>query len=268
MAASFGPCAAWDPLWPCDVSTYSPTATGYAAEAATEIVWALSGRQFGMCEVTLRPCRKDCFDELWWGRVGGTWTGAADWWGTGYFGPYGYWFEPGCGTCNNGCYCQEISEVALPAPVSRIVSVKVDGSPMATGAYRVDNNRLLVRTDGARWPRCNNLGLDDTQPGTWSVTVQVGQEVPTAGRLAVGEMACEILKAMDGQDCRMPAGVTSLVRQGVSINFPDVGELFSTKGRTGLYLVDAFITTVNPNRLKGRSRVYSVDHMAPRRAGT
>jgi hypothetical protein len=57
------------------------------------------------------------------------------------------------------------------------------------------------------------------------------------------------------------------VRQGVTISFPDVGELFE-KGRTGLYLVDAFIATWNPNNLRSRSRVYRVDSPTVRRPGT
>lgn len=268
MSASFGPCAPWDPVWICDVSAESPTATGIAAEAATSIVWALSGRQFGTCTTTLRPCRRTCYNDGWWTQYGLPWSnisaGRGYDYGTGYFG---FWFDLSCGSCSGGCSCSEVSEVVLPSPVNSIVRVMMDGTPMATGSYRVDNNRFLVRTDGLRWPRCNDLSKDDTQPGTWSVTAAYGQDVPMAGRLAVGEMACEILKAMSGEDCRLPAGIQALTRQGVSISYPEVGELFN-KGRTGLYLVDAFITTVNPARLTTRSRVYSVDRPISRRTNT
>lgn len=268
MTADFGPCAPWDPIWTCDVSAKSPTATGYAVSMATSIVWALSGRQFGTCTTTLRPCRRDCNDEGWWTRFGLPWStssarGGYDF-GTGY---YGFWFDLSCGSCSGGCSCSEVSEVILPSPVSSVVTVRMDGTPMATGSYRVDNNRLLVRTDGQRWPRCNDLSKNDDQPGTWSVTAAYGQVVPVAGQLAVGEMACEILRAMDGEDCTLPVGIQALTRQGVSISFPNVGELFS-KGRTGLYLVDAFVTTSNPSGLTSRSRVYSVDRPLSRRTNT
>lgn len=263
-ANAFGPCSAWDPIWICDVSAKSPTATGYAAQAATEIIWAMSGRQFGLCTVTLRPCRRTCFGDSWWSPYGEPWNTSS------YVGPFGFnsfWFDLSCGSCMGGCSCSEVPEVVLPAPVSRIVQVKMDGTPMATGAYRVDNNRLLVRTDGQRWPRCNNLARDDTYAGTWSVTAQYGQDVPVSGQLSVGEMACEILKAMDGEDCRLPAGIQSLARQGIEINFPEVGTLIKD-GITGLYLVDQFVAAVNPSHLKARSRVYSVDVPPHRRAGT
>jgi hypothetical protein len=268
VSADFGPCAPWDPIWICDVSAESPAATGQAVEAATSIVWALSGRQFGTCTTTLRPCRRTCYDDGWWSRYGLPWStstaGTGYDYGTGYFG---FWFDLSCGSCSGGCSCSEVPEVVLPSPVSSIVRVMMDGTPMATGSYRVDNNRLLVRTDGQRWPRCNNMVKDDTQPGTWSVTAAYGQDVPVAGQLAVGEMACQILKAMRGEDCLLPAGVQQLTRQGVSVSFPNVGELFK-QGRTGLYLVDAFVSTVNPSGMSARSRAYSVDRPIHRRTNT
>lgn len=268
MTADFGPCAPWVPIWTCDVSTQTPTVTGYAVEAATEIVWAMSGRQFGTCTTTLRPCRRDCYDNGWWTRYGTPWAAgytAPGWsYGTGWAG---FWFDLSCGSCSGGCSCTEVSEVVLPAPVSQIISVKMDGTPMATGSYRVDNNRLLVRTDGQRWPRCNNLTLDDSHPGTWSVTAAYGQAVPVGGQLAVGEMACQIIRAIDGENCNLPAGLQQLVRQGVTINLPQVGVLMK-EGITGLYLVDTFVASVNPGHLTHRSRVYNPDRPLARRTNT
>ena len=269
MTASFGPCASWDPIWTCDVSAKSPTATGYAAAAATEIIWAMTGRQFGTCTTTLRPCRKSCSGDSWWGGYGLPWQGLG-YSGLGYAyggGRYGFWFDLACGSCQGTCSCAHVSEVELPAPVDHIVTVMMDGTPMATGAYRVDNNRLLVRTDGQRWPRCNNLTFDDTHAGTWSVTAAYGQAVPVSGRMAVGELACEFLKALDGQDCRLPAGLQSLARQGVTINFPEIGSLIRD-GITGLYLTDHFVASVNPGKLITRSRVYGVDRPVTRRTNT
>lgn len=266
----FGPCAPWTPIFTCPdrIATTSPTATGYAVQAATEIVWALSGRQFGTCSVTLRPCRRECYSDQWWAGTGSIWFGGVNSpWGYPYAGPSGYWFDLSCGSCSGTCSCSEVPEVILPSPVYSIVNVKMDGSPMATGAYRVDNNRLLVRQDGQRWPRCNNLAVDDTHAGTWSVTALYGQPVPVSGQLAVGELACELLRAMAGEDCRLPAGIQTIARQGVTINFQNLAEL-SKDGITGFDLVDRFITTANPNRLHQRSRVYSVDRPMQRRAGT
>ncbi|WP_319052698.1 hypothetical protein [Streptomyces europaeiscabiei] len=231
---------------------------------ATETLWGLTGQRFGLCEVTLRPCRRDCGSSSFFDDFGPPWAGGS------YPQPAligGQWFNLTCGSCHGGCSCSSVSEVLLPAPVLRIVEVKIDGTPLVTGAYRVDNNRLLVRTDGGDWPRCNDLSSADTEADTWSVTAVYGEELPDGAALAMGQLACEIAKAADGGDCKLPAGLQQLVRQGVTISYPDVGELFR-QGRTGLYLVDMFVTTWNPNRLRTRSRVYSVDRPSVRRTDT
>lgn len=263
VTANFGPCTTWPVQWPCDVSCESPTATGNAAKAATEVVWALSGRQFGECEVTLRPCRDSCADTPFYDYA--TWPGAGGWPTPALIG--GLWFNLTCGGCAGGCSCATVSTVRLPAPVASIVTVRVDGSPLATGAYRLDDNRLLVRIDGGTWPLCNDLNKADTEAGTWSVTARYGLKVPEMGRWAVGELACEILKAMGGEDCRLPQRVQTLARQGVTIQFPDISELL-TEGRTGMFLVDGFIQSVNPSGLRRRAKTYSVDRAAPVRAGS
>lgn len=263
-----GPCGPWDVVWTCDVSCESPTVTAQAVELATEVVWALSGRQFGLCEVTLRPCRHECQSFPWPGD--GTYAGNwVQWAGSSWISPTliaGQWFNVVCGKCTTGCSCSSISEVVLPAPVHDVVQVKVDGVVVSGSGYRLDDNRLLVRL-GADWPSCNDLSLADTEPGTWSVTARYGLEVPVGGGWAVGELACQLIRARNGEDCRLPANVTQLVRAGATLQFPDVIELIENR-LTGLYLVDQFVTTWNPNRLTRRSAVYSVDTPPHRRAGS
>ena len=266
MGADFGPCSPWPVYFTCDVSAYSPAATGQAVQLATDLLWGLSGRQFGTCTVTTRPCREECAGE---GPFGGA---LYPWLPTSSVAQIGWdtswWFEAGCGSCDFGsCSCNRISQIRLPSPVNQVVQVKVDGSPLVTGAYRLDNNRLLLRTDGQMWPRCNDLNLDDTHSGTWSVTASYGEDVPQSGQVAMGQLTCEILKAMNGQDCQLPANVTQLIRQGVTITMPSIGELLDNH-RTGLYLVDLFLQAVNPNKLVQRSRVYSPDRPPVRRAGS
>lgn len=263
MTAEFGPCSDWPVHWTCDISAYSPVLTGYAVSMATRVLWALSGRRFGTCTTTLRPCRRDCYDAWPWG-----WT---QWGGdTGFastpFGDWRFWFPLSCGQCLGPCGCTSVSEVVLPTPVSEIVTVRLDGVAV-TGIYRVDNNRLLVRTDGLPWPTCNDLSKNDTEAGTWSVTASYGEDIPDAARLAMGELACEILKASSGQECKLPAGIRSVVRQGVEIEYFNVNDLLD-RGRTGLLLVDLFLSAENPNNLQQRARVYNVDRALQRRAGT
>lgn len=260
------PCEAWPVRLTCTLDCESPTVTGQAVEVATEILWALSGRQFGYCTVTLRPCRQDCLVAPWPDRWADWWPGST-WPSPALIG--GQWFNLTCGTCGDTCSCTSISQVLLPGYVESgaTVTVKVDGSPLVTGAYRVDDNRYLVRTDGSTWPRCNDLTKDDTKTGTWSVTAKYGHAVPLAGQLAAGELTCEITRALEGEDCRLPRNVVALVRQGVTISYPNVAELYD-KQRTGLQMVDLFLTAYNPNRLARRAKTYSVDRPMARRVGT
>lgn len=258
-----GPCAPWPVRWMCDVSCESPTVTGEAVAVATEVIWALSGRQFGLCTVTLRPCRRECTDFPWPSG------GFSEWAGSSWISPQlisGQWFNVVCGRCTTSCSCTSISEVVLPAPVYDVVQVKVDGVIVSGSEYRLDDNRFLVSL-GDDWPTCNDLSQDDTQPNTWSVTARYGLDVPEGGAWAVGELACELVRARNGEDCRLPRNVTQLVRAGVTIQFPNVVELLR-EGLTGLYLVDQFINTWNPSGLRRRSGVYSVDRPPHRRAGS
>lgn len=264
MTIDYGPCSPWPVYWSCDVSASSPAATGYAVNMASRVLWALSGRKFGLCDMTWRLCRPNCYggsplSDTWFGNVPGYGYGTLDslWPG---------WYPVVCGNCNgDSCSCSTVSEIRLPSPVSSVTAVKIDGSVLSASAYRLYNHRILVRADNQLWPRCNDMSKDDTQAGTWSVEVQGGEPVPDGGRLAAGELACEILKAMRGEECRLPAGVTQLVRQGVTISVPDFGDILM-HGRTGLYLCDMFIMSENPKHLQQRARTWSVDGPRPRRA--
>jgi hypothetical protein len=256
----------WPVRWSCDVSTSSATATGTAVQLATSTLWALTGRQFGYSTLTLRPCR-DCARDTSYPDAWLSWPGT-QMPPLGATSSGGGWGVPAlCGSCSQGCSCATLSQVKLPAPVHAVIAVKVNGAPLVTGAWRVDDNRWLVRTDGLPWPSQNNMALDDTAVGTWSVTAQFGSPVPAGAEVAIGELACQYLKAMNGQDCRLPSTVTSLVRQGVTIQMPDPSQMFKD-GTTGLYTVDLFIQTWNPGRLRTRAKVYSVDGTTPRRVGT
>ena len=251
------PCETWPVIWQCDLTGASVAVTGAALQAASEVLWTLSGRQFGLCTTTVRPCRRGCSEGFW---GGGYWPeGVA---GVTYPTPVkigAQWLNLVCGYCTSGCSCAQVEEAVLPAPVHDILQVKVDGVVLEPGVdYRLDEHRLLVRLGGASWPLCNDLRYADTEVGTWSVTAQYGQDIPVLGTIAAGELACEFVKALRGDDCQLPDQVTSLVRQGVSINYVDAAQLLAG-GRTGLRWTDMFLASVNPSGLRHRSQVYDID---------
>jgi hypothetical protein len=102
---------------------------------------------------------------------------------------------------------------------------------------------------GRCWDTCGNV----------EVTYTYGAPPPALGRLAAIALADQYLLAMAGsEDCMLPQRVTSISRQGMSWTLLDPQD-FLDKGRTGIYQVDLFLTTVNPDGAKLRSRVFSPD---------
>ncbi|HET6479881.1 MAG TPA: hypothetical protein VFG35_07570 [Actinoplanes sp.] len=266
------PCSPWDPIWCCDLTAQSPVTTGFALQAASDILYQLSGQRFGLCTLTVRPCRRSC------GGDDGPFNGG-QWWEWGSYGagaglwpvPWlynGAWMNLTCGGCFGTCSCTPLSEAILPSPVHSVQEVKVDGVVLTPGTdYHVDDFRKLVRLGGQSWPICQDFTKADTQTDTWSVTFTVGEEVPAAGKLAVGELACEIVKACSGQACAIPKNATQVTRQGITIDFPTFTDLLE-RGLLGLRWTDTFIATYNPNRLRAVPMVYDVDGTDFRRVGT
>lgn len=236
-----GGCKGWDQL----DEAVRTAATG----VATEVLWALSGRRFGLCSLTVRPCRRPDW-EAWlrWERL------------TDQGLPYGSLAIALCGCVGWGCGCVPSgAELSLPGPVHAVTKVVVDGEELPAAAYAVYERRWLVRVDGKAWPTRQDLRVADDQPGGWAVTYERGVPVPKAGRVAAGVYACEVAKAMaaDGT-CRLPRRVQSVVRQGVQQTFTDPVRL-ARDGLTGLPEVDQWLGTVNPYRLPRDTVVWSPD---------
>lgn len=256
MAFVDAPCEPWPAMWnECRLPTGSAPFTGSALAAASEVLWAMSGRRFSMCPTTLRPCRETC----------GTWYDTTNWWNWGGEWPrprffQGVWTNVTCGQCLDGCSCTVVSKVRLPMPVGSITNVTIDGVTLDPSAYQLYDYRDLVRQDGGEWPWCNDLSKPAGQPGTWSITAEFGEPVPIMGQWAVAELATEFVKArLCDSSCQLPAPVQQLSRQGVSMTFLDPNEVFAN-GRLGLRIADMFLSTFNPDGLRAPARVYSVDN--------
>ncbi|RFU83608.1 hypothetical protein DY218_27255 [Streptomyces triticagri] len=291
MSIQDGPCAPWPidpsccPTWPDDEADWEP-AHHAAAEVATETLWRLSAGRYGLCEEYIRPCRAACYTPK---------SGA----GGGVLDPYidnGRWFNRTCG-CTTGCHCGTLCSVALPGPVHDVVEVKLDGRTVRNWMLLDQGGRTeLVRTapelspplldvlpdtsdptgmsvlaiidntagappgdDPGCWPNCQNLTAPDTEPDTFSVRYLRGIRPPAGAVRAVSSLACEIVKQCRGaRDCRLPERVKSITREGITMDVFDPGEWLD-KGRTGLPEVDSWLSEVNPNGLRQRAAVFSLD---------
>lgn len=253
-----GPCT-WsvDPSCGQDVwDAASPDNQQRAAQFATMVLWASTGRQYGLCDLTVRPCLT-CGDN----------EASGFFWDSGVFFPYiwqGQWFNLACG-CAGFCRCgtHPYTQAWLLGPVAGIIAVTVDGILVDPSVYRVDDGQWLVRQDGNTWPKEANYNLPAGEVGTWTVEYCQGKPVPPALVVAAGTLAVEFLKACAGSACRLPGRVTSVVRSGVSVTMVDIDTLFKM-GLTGLTEVDLIIRSVNPNGLTHRNRLYTPDVTYPR----
>lgn len=239
----------WD-AFPADVKE---AATDYA----TLIMWASTGRRYGLCETTVRPCRQNCEDG------GDGWV-----WAYGSWVPYianGVWRNCWCGT-GAGCQsCRASCQVWLPGPVNEIINVTVDGAIVDPTTYEIqaqDGAWWLVRlrdTDTtACWPDHQNFDRPLGTTDTWSVTYNKGIPIPAGVSGAAGILAVEWARGCTGGTCRLPGRVQNLTRQGVTVSMASVDMMLS-HGLTGIAEVDQVITAVNPSGLKGRPRIASVE---------
>lgn len=246
------PCDGWVPNtgicsgW----SGYSAEVQQYAERFATYVLWSATGRQFGLCPVTVRPCERP--NPLLYRTYP---TGD---WGPEPYGLSGVGGGVVLAYLGNDCVgggCQP-PEIALPGPVQSITEILVDGVALGSSAYRLDGTRL-VRQDGLGWP-AQNLALAAGQPGTWSVRYVRGLPVPAVLNDAAGAYACEVAKSRSGGTCQLPSRISSLSRQGVDVQFM-TSEDYLEKGRTGYAEVDQMIAAFNPDGIRRQPRVLSPD---------
>ena len=248
--------------WPVDPacltdewSALDPSVQERAILLASATLHRLTGYRVGGCPVTVRPCKAGCAEGY------PSYYALTGQWMSPHIGVNGSWINS-CG-CTGSCSCVALCEVELPAPVSDVYEVAVDGIVVPAEDYRVDGNRLVwIGSDECPWPVCQDLSKPDTEPGTFSVTYLNGYPVDAIGAYAAGIMSLEFARACTGSNkCRFPATVTAVSRQGVSFeivsgSFPD--------GFTGIREVDAFIALWNPTPIRQQTQVWSPDLRQPR----
>ena len=215
-----------------DCETGLPVVATYAwsdlelIDAASSILFRATCRQYpGHCQVTIRPCVS-------------------------------------CNCRRSPCSCSArypFIDLQERYPVVSVDEVLLDGAVFTE--WRLDDYHRLVRTDGGCWPSCNDLIEPSTQPNTIEVTYTAGRLPPIELQIAAAELACEMKRACNGGDCKFPRNVTSVSRQGVTMNVAAVEAAVGVFG-TGLAFVDATVSQYDCRR--SRSRVYHPSIGKPR----
>lgn len=248
-----------------DIATHSPAVSSVdsavldrAAADASDFLFALSGRKFpGACEAVIRPTARP---RAWSLRSWSDYLSSLS--GVGYSSTWGTCGGDGA----DACFSPPQVDLGV-YPVRGIVQVKIDGQVIPANEYEVRDMRTLVRMRSTAsavptvrwgWPTCQDLSLPDTEPNTFSVTVQYGEDPPDIGRSAASALGAEFAKARSNQQSRLPARLTSITRQGVTMAVLDPMQ-FLDNGLTGIYEADLFIRAINPGKQVSRPRVYSPD---------
>ena len=236
-------------------STYADSDYAYdAVKTASYLLWGMSGRKYsGTTTVTERyvsifdPYLRAGASVLTYspilvdGDVQNLRLG-----GSGLYGDDDYL---GDGTSSN-------TRIRLRGrKVVKIHTVRdIDGNIIDPSQYYLVEHSTLLATPGATWT-----------PSNVEVTYTYGTPPPTAGKNAARMLAIELVKLYEGDDtCALPQRVTSISRQGISYTVLD-NQDFIDDLRTGLYAVDLFLKTSNPDKARARARVFSPDVPKARR---
>jgi hypothetical protein len=196
-----------------------------AAAAAESLLWALSGRRYGFRSVV------ESYITVPRDQTRGT-------------NPLSFSTLPD--TWNRRDNCNRL--ILRHSPVQTIESVTVEGSPVTE--WRLEAGTLVLPDDCMVTDPYGAFAVDVSY--TW------GMPWDALGTAAIQELTNEFLLGINGETCRISTRAVSITRKGVTVELDDASALIGL-GLTGLPLCDAFIRTVNPNRLSQPSRVYSPD---------
>jgi hypothetical protein len=207
-----------------------------AATSASELLYALSGRKFpGILSTVVRPVP-------YLAQVGTSRRVPL---------PQSSW-----GVCWGGAHtrCESPTFIGLGrSPLIEITEVIIDGEVFDSINYRIDDAKWLVRTDCCPWPMCG-CSCD-----YFTIDFKWGEEPPQLGADAALILAAEMYRAMTpGMTCKLPARLTSIQRQGLTMAVIDPMD-FMEKGLTGIYQVDMFLQAYNPGKQIRKPTVFSPD---------
>jgi hypothetical protein len=203
-----------------------------ACESASFLLWGMSGRKFsGVYTVTERYLIQErTLDER-------------------------YYLAPGVG-------------YAVPASIHLISSIfvkhdtiRLRGTPTTevVEIRAVATGEVVPADYYDLWDH-TTIKFHSRIPGDLDITYTYGVLPPAAGRMAARDLATQFAMLWGGREdeCSLPSRVTNVNRQGVSWVLLDQQD-FINELRTGIYAVDLFLKTVNPDRARARTKVFSPD---------
>jgi hypothetical protein len=221
---------------------------------ASEILWMLSGRRwYGV------GCLEEAYLRSTPPRPGtGSWPYHDSW------GDCGCWLQaewvngyPIAVYLGVWQHVEGVYAVKLPRDtVIEVTSVTINGDPFTS--YSLTRSGWLERLDGKSWDLCS---------GTTVVSYRHGEPPPLGGVQAAVTLGIELARDFYGiGKCRLPKRLTSVTRQGVTVDIADSLDILK-EGGTGLTSVDLWLRAVNPDARPQRAGVWSPDvpRLMPRR---
>lgn len=213
-----------------------------ACESASFILWALSGRRFsGLYSITERyTLENNDQEELRWYALASI----------GYSFPTRvYPMDPD--------YIVKSALRLRGTPVRSIEGIydAASGDEISTDSYQLYDHAIVKFSSALIYD------LD--------VAYTYGALPPTAGKMAARQLAIQYALLWSGHEdeCTLPETVTSVTREGVSWTMLDRQD-FIEDLRTGVYAVDLFLKSVNPDKARAKAKVFSPDIPRGRRKTT
>ena len=238
-----------------DLGSYSTSEYAYeAVKNASYLLWAMSGRKFsGSTTVTERYVAT--YDPYL--RLG---MSSINYWPTLVDGEIQNMAMGGFGRYSDHDYLGDgtSSHTTIKLRGRKVIKVHTlrdyDGNIISPDKYYLVNHSTILAAPGANWT-----------PSNVEVTYTYGSPPPITGKSAARILATELVKLYENDDsCALPQRVTSISRQGVSYTVLD-NQDFIDELKTGLYAVDLFLKTANPDKARARTRVFSPDVPKARR---
>lgn len=132
-------------------------------------------------------------------------------------------------------------------PAREIISVYEMGRLLDPSEYTLRNSSKLRKKNGTPWM------MDEYNEVV--VEYSHGTNPPSAGRSAAVRLADQFyLQEIDSEHCVLPQRVSSVSRQGINISVIDTQD-FLLEGRTGVYDIDLFIKTYNPDNARTKAKL-------------